>query len=563
MMSVRFAVSSAAVIFALAVSAEDGLLAFFSFKDGSVGSSAANAMLANSASGNSLAGKVELAANDASAAVVFDVDAPGRRIYSSSRPDAQMLCLAPQSIDISSTVEGDGVRGAEIVFAGAGTELSRHHDTGFTVEYFFKIENEDKWAQYSAKAKFTLYKEASSQNSKTFHLHLPYAKATIVRCGIGGYTSDKPMYMNNSNLPAVNDGKWHHVAIVQKAGGNLEVYFDYTRYINVVVPDTFERAEIADAAVKLACNAIAGKFSCVRMMARALVPAEFMYASPREHSVDEDGVLAFYPFDDGAVGTSAAGTNMVRDAVNPVHSPGHVIKSSSGSPTLTWDADRPGTYIYSGKKARMPIYVAPGSIRMTSSVTGSSGTIKFYGLGNDLNACKTNGHTVEYFLKLEDSNFAEYVSSLAYSAGYFYTGENVKYFNLYLPFAMGYANGRQFRYSIGVYNGGHSANRDLGFDLWNGAWHHIAVVQSNHVEIGDGGDSITNRYVSVYVDGIVYNSIPFDDIGTEGAIGDFELGRSAHHGKYSCLKITNRALRPEEFLCATERERTGMTIVVR
>ena len=548
---------------AASASAEDGLLAFFPFKDGSAGASAANATLANSASGSSLAGKVELSAGDASAVAVFDADAPGRRIYSSSRPDAQMLCLAPQSIDISSTVAGDGLRGAEIVFAGAGTELSRHHDTGFTVEYFFKIEGDDKWDGYKAKATFQIYRESSSQNNRTLQLHLPYNNANSVRCGIGGYTSDKPMYMNNSNLPAVNDGKWHHVAVVQKAGGNLEVYFDQVRYINVAVPDTLERAEVAEAAVRLACSAIAGKFSCVRMTARELAPAEFMYASPRERIVDEEGVLAFYPFDDGVAGVSAAGTNMVRDAVNPVHCPGHVVKASSGSPFLTWDGDRPGTYIYSGKRARKPIYVAPGSIRMVSSENGSSGTVKFYGLGNDLNACTTDGHTVEYFLKLEDSGFAGYLSSLSYSAGYFYAGENVKNFNLYLPFAMSYSDGQEFRDSIGAYNGGHCTNRNLGFDLWDGAWHHIAVVQSNRVEIGDGGNETTNRVVAVYVDGIGYNEIAFDGIGTEGITGNFELGRFAHHGKYSCLKVTNRALDPEEFLCATERERTGMTIVVR
>ena len=79
MMGVRFAAAAAAVFLASVVSAEDGLLAFFPFKDGSAGVSAANATLANSASGSSLAGKVELSAGDASAAAVFDADAPGRR----------------------------------------------------------------------------------------------------------------------------------------------------------------------------------------------------------------------------------------------------------------------------------------------------------------------------------------------------------------------------------------------------------------------------------------------------------------------------------------------------
>ena len=200
-------------------------------------------------------------------------------------------------------------------------------------------------------------------------------------------------------------------------------------------------------------------------------------------------------------------------------------------------------------------------MHMTSGTTGTSGTIKFYGLGKDLSASRTNGHTVEYFLKLDDSNFTGYSPSLSYSAGYFFNGESSLGFNLYLPFAMvaDYANGRQFRYSLGAYNGGHATNRNLAYDLWDGAWHHVAVVQSNSVAAGEGGAETTNRSVCVYIDGVDYNTISFDGIA-DVSTGDLVLGNFAHHGKYSCLKVTNRALSPEEFLYARDKKRKGIII---
>lgn len=308
------------------------------------------------------------------------------------------------------------------------------------------------------------------------------------------------------------------------------------------------------------CNTFVGKISCVRMTARALGKDDFMYASQREQVVDDDGVLAFYPFDDGAVGASAVGTNQVRNAVNPVMCAGHVVKYSSGSPSITWDDDRPGTYIYAGKRGNKPIYVSPGSIHMTSGTTGSSGTIHFYDLGAKMSTC-TDGHTVEYFLKLDDSAFTESAYSFAYKAGYFFDGEEPKNFNLYMPFAMSYASGRQFRYSIGPYTGAHSTNRNLAFDLWNGAWHHVAVVQSREVTVATGDvPASTNYFVTVYVDGISYNTIQFDGIEPLTS-GTLTLGNYAHHGKYSCLKVTNRALSADEFLYATDRERKGFMVI--
>ena len=563
MNKITLTVLGATALVAAPVSADSSILAFYSFKDGAAGSSAANVALSNAVDPATLGGAVTLYASDASAAATFDADAPGVRIYSSYRPDAELLCVAPQSIDISSDSESwDGARGASIAFAGASTELSRHHDTGFTVEYFFKIENGVMWNSYASKANLSIYKEASTGGTKMFALYLPCESEKTVRCGVDGYTNGKPMYARNANLSAVNDGKWHHVAIVQTTDGYLQVYYDRTRYINVAVPASLLREEVAaDKAVSLACNAFVGKMSCVRLTARALNIDDFMYVSKREQVVTDDGVLAFYPFDDGTVGASALGTNKVLDAVNPVHSPGHVVKTSSGSPSITWDDDRPGTYIYAGKSAWDPIYVSPGSIHMTSETTGASGTILFYGLGKDLSASRTNGHTVEYFLKLDDSDFTGYSPSFSYAAGYFFNGESSREFNLYLPFAMGYANGRQFRYSIGAYNGGHATNRNLAYDLWDGAWHHVAVVQSNNVVAGEGGTETTNRSVCVYIDGVDYNSISFDGI-VEEVNGLVELGHYTHHGKYSCLKLTNRALSPEEFLYATDKKRRGMIFVI-
>ena len=116
---------------ALSASADDALLAFYPFKDGAAGSSAAGSALANSAEESSLGGIVELCTGDTSASATYDADAPGVRIYSSRLPDAELLCVSPQSIEISSAIDDTtSTRGASITFAASATELSRHHDTG-------------------------------------------------------------------------------------------------------------------------------------------------------------------------------------------------------------------------------------------------------------------------------------------------------------------------------------------------------------------------------------------------------------------------------------------------
>ena len=134
-------------------------------------------------------------------------------------------------------------------------------------------------------------------------------------------------------------------------------------------------------------------------------------------SADPD-TLAFYPFDDGAAGSSAAGAT-VNSVANPQMNSGTVTVSTEATASATFSADMPGKYVFIGEQyAATPIYTNPASIHVTSEVSGSSGSITFTDLGAALSKHHARGHTVEYFLKMDDSSFAEMSSHFLCEAGY-------------------------------------------------------------------------------------------------------------------------------------------------
>ena len=542
-----------------AVVADSDTFAFYSFKDGAAGTSAVGLTLANQVDASANAGSATCPEANATATAKFEADAPGAFIYESALESAELLCAAPQSIHLSSE---SGSNAGTLTFANTGTEFSKCGETGFTLEFFIRMAADETWSAYNNTVAIPAYQKISDGTLRTYYLYLPCDNATRLRYGMGGY--DKSKYEAAGNpitIAALNDDKWHHVAFVQHPDGTIEIFLDYVRKVSVSLTISQVAELDGNYAVKLALDRLRGKYSCVRMTRRALGRNEFMRAANRAHAptvtADPD-VLAFYPFDDGEAGSSAAGA-VVSSVANPQLSKGTVTVSDEATASATFDADAPGKYVFVGEHyADTPIYTNPASIFVTSDVTGSSGSIKLAGLGTRLSRHHDRGHTVEYFVKMLDSRFTGFVSHFSCAAGYGDSATHSAALNLYMPFAMGssYANGRQFRVAVGSYSGSYVASSSTQYDLWDGYWHHVALVETNSVVAASGElPETTNYFVTVYVDYVARVSLKTAGAFTlDASDANVLLGNNADHAKYSCLRATARALKRSEFLRASNCE---------
>ena len=550
---------------AIALAVDSDTFAFYSFKDGAAGTSAVGVTLTNLVDASTHAGSTTCPDTDDTASATFDADAPGQYVYSSALTSAELICSAPQSIYVMSEAN---TQAGTIEFADASTEFSKHSATGFTLEFFVKVDVSVNYANWGQTVSIKAYRTISTDKEQMFIIGLPYRNMAKMACGIGSFTSGD--LHSEFGIPSLNDGKWHHVAFVQDAdAATIRIYFDYKSKKSGELSNNRAAEVSAGIPVVMLNNTFCGKLSCVRMTKKALGDDEFMRAAdraPAPNVAADPDAIAFYPFDDGAAGSSAAGAS-VANVVMPLYWSGAVTVSSEETASATFDSDAPGKYVFVGEHyAATPIYTNPASVFVTSETTGNSGSITFSGLGSKLSQHHARGHTVEYFVKMLDSNFTGFASHFSCNAGYRDSASHTSPFNLGMPFAMGadYANGRQFRFAIGSVSS--STMRKLSsteYDLWDGTWHHVALVETNAVVAASGDDPETTNYcVTVFVDYVARGTLQ-----TAGATAlsstdaTVVLGNNAEHAKYSCLKATARALEPSEFLrtsnCATYWPRTA------
>ena len=246
-------------------------------------------------------------------------------------------------------------------------------------------------------------------------------------------------------------------------------------------------------------------------------------------------VIAFYPFDDQSSGVNASGAT-VNNLVDSSVGVGTVANGTGTGATATFDSEGPGKYVYSSSASMVPVYTNPASLHLAADPTSRgnvAGSVTFNNLGNKL-AANANNHTFEYFFKLDNAAFGQYVSHLTISGGYVYSDGTVQAFNLYMPFADNSDAGRHFRYSIKYYDGNRNSAQKLAYDLWDGKWHHVAVVA-------------TNSIIEVWVDYKKYGSVKVDGTSEPNGTRNIKLGGPLH-ARYSCVRASSRALDAKGFL---------------
>lgn len=533
--------------------------AFYPFDEGTVGEFQANQY--NAVDRESFAGTAYKNPNNvANSTTRMSDEAPGKYVFAGRRQTADRLVYTePRSLRLGSgTFYSDKSASTYGYFEvpSASVELSKHHDTGFTVEFFFKLNPEDGWYANSYQVGFDAgFCINGGSNNARIKALLPtrneyetrlvvnststgvnnkdIVAATDVRTKVSGFTSFK-------------DGQWHHFAFVEEAGA-IKYYIDRA----LVGSKTLENLGLTTQEIssgyfnigRVGGNeySFGAAISCLRFSKAALSVDGFLSVGDEVHPSD---VIAGYAFCNGAAGTSAAGSGVLKNMVDRGSNSGSVTldTTADANASATFDADIPAPYIYFGKRARgsVPVYSNPQSVKVTSDVTGKAAEIAISRLGTEISKLHDDGWTLEYFVKYLDEKQSSFPPAFcSCTCGY---PDN---FRLYMPVAPNDSWRKSLVYSLGSRESGSAPkySTNLGYDyLTDLAWHHVAVIAQPK-------DTDGTVEISVWVDGTKYGKITAASANEISNDSNLVLchGRN-YHVKLACVTLRKGAKTSAEFL---------------
>ena len=565
------------VVGAYALANADDTIAFYTFKDVPAGSFTASVadVTPGGTAGPATATRGTVAAN-----TVFSSDAPGKYIYAGSRHAGNLVCTAPGSFRLGSGACGSGNLSGSLTFPGAAKELSKCHATGSTFEFFFKMNPADKSYRWNYQTYVNIgYRYSGDNAMHPVRTMIPYPQNpasddpyNLFRACYWG-EGDGPYKGSNITLPnkiagftSLNDGKWHHFAQVETNDGSsilVRFYIDYTLVNTItmssanVTAEEYDSSTVTIAPQNGSWNAA---ISCVRFSRGALDAKGMLHASDREGY--DDDVIAFYPFLDGEAGRSCVGDNKALNDVAPDTYRGSVTLSteSAANPSVTYDAESPGAYIYNGKRtvAAKPFFVSPRSLHFTSDDNGKSASVSFAELAGAVSECHSTGSTVEFFVKFDDGNTTSWEHCFRAFFGYV-TGGEERDFRIYLPYARNEQYKRTIVFSFNEYVNGmgksYYSQKELSADFTaDGEWHHVAIVERPAAE-GKADVEVWFDYAScgkITADSTVNNTAK-----------SLNIGRNVQHAKYSCVRVMARPLDASSFLKAYNSPPRGVTVSFR
>jgi len=281
-----------------------GVAAFYPFKDGDPGaevSTVTNSLVAGDATGT---------AGCINKMPTFSDDRPGRYIYSSMDKGA-LLCENPGSVSFAANNSTQPL--GHIAFAGLAGRLltSCREGTEVTYECFFKKEH----LTYGNLALFSLRPDSDDKtrmwNVFVHDAHITSKQDWVDNTTVANYNEDESF---------LNDGRWHHLAIVWKSRNSKDwksvcVYLDYALATNSVLANgvafdqsghwysqddrPFVLGHVANYAS--GANGFMGKVSSVRVTSKALTPERFMVASDTTSGIPADYGFR-WRFEEGVAG---------------------------------------------------------------------------------------------------------------------------------------------------------------------------------------------------------------------------------------------------------------------
>ena len=252
-------------------------VAFYPFDDVANGASFVGTTIRNAAAPTKFGGAANVMEASGYANVAgcsASLDRPGRYIFVGAGTNGLPFVTNPRSLYIKgkSNSPGSAVQaGAQVVFADLASEILSNVD--YTVEFFFKIPtgaDSFNWFDYN----FTWGDGTTA------------AGLQLTRHDSGSKTMQSVWFSNGGQAANIcsfsypeklKDGNWHHIAAVNR-GGKPSLYLDYVNYVAkdgaVAAKTTENRPFVLGDTYRWQ-----GYVSCLRVMKRALGPAELLHAS--------------------------------------------------------------------------------------------------------------------------------------------------------------------------------------------------------------------------------------------------------------------------------------------
>ena len=392
-------------------------------------------------------------------------------------------------------------------------------DTNFTVEMFCKTDGSVNWWTSVFRDNNDQVWIGGGEDGNKF---------------IGRVTlDDGTTQMRVNDTVSLNDGKWHHIALVRE-GTALTLYRDKKVAASTTLTSSSLKA-IGDrwqfiGGPNGGSNVFNGWLDSVRVTRRALEPEEFLTSQ----RYPEGSTIAHLKFDDGTANAADGGGALFNGVINSAtfcdDVPGYKITDGEGGAVLS----KPD--------------VASLSLPSTSANVVWSNWDDLYYLRKDANGNERTSGTVELWVKAATAKTFARILDARITGGYA--------FLLGLDGSTGTNPSILFRH---LKSDGTRENQRVTFDkeVTDGKWHHWAFTfQPN------ASDS-TKSDIAFYLDHVQIGNtqtlngrVAYDDTLTF-AIGE---GGSSFTGLIDEVRISDCVLAPSEFLRA---EKPGLTIIFR
>jgi hypothetical protein len=390
--------------------------------------------------------------------------------------------------------------------------------------------------------------DLDGEASEVHKVFTPASKISETRlsCSKGAHNG---AYIVGPAMCSRMDEAWHHVAVVyDKVNSKATLYVDYeaspnSLALNIKPPTEgkelqfFIGSGIADSNEK---NNFSGLISSFRVSKGALNINEFMRAS---YSVADD-TLALFKLS-GKTGEKAI---KFGNSVGEKNLFAHVPQLKEESQYPVYADEAPGESIYpsslstNGLKSSewRPLVRRPGSIRLPG-IDGSK--IILEDLASAVTASK-GSFTIEFFAKNEYDKTVTWKTALC--APIKHPVDNNYYPKIALP---GNSGGGTVTFQ--------HFTAQISAEVNYGSWKHIAIVYD-----------ASSKQVGGYVD---YKLVmPFKSFSSVYTAAALHLGgkntrtqTEPFRGLMSTLRVTDRALKPEEFMIAAPAPEKGLKLIVR
>lgn len=467
----------------------------------------------------------------------FSTACPGT-IYSDATC-TEVLARKPGSIHFDSTTpryHEYTTGGSDITYPDLLGWISRQKIV--TLELFARTEN-----YYAALAGAWSY-EADGDLGVLYCSAYDWARVAFsIEKSSAGWTGNVESSTPEQGATARCMDSWQHLAVVFDVEGQKIVL--YRNYCLVgeksIVLNRHEVGEVLDfylgSMTANASRCFAGWISAMRVTKGELTVDDFMRV---KLSASAGDTVALWDFR-GRAGTTVG-------TLKPLIGDGDVLTGvpceAASAPTFIDDV--PGVALYANAEqvaARNPLSKRVGAIETTPD---KQDHLLFTSLSTALSEC--DSYTIEFFAKC--------VSGAAWSLALDWNdiARDARWTANMLQIPGGTWNADEVRMAI---EGCGGSEIRMGQSLLDDTWHHYAVVYDQSTDcytlVFDYNQSLSISAAgkrAYTVAGLGYGGRPGSGSGNFG-------------GKLSCLRITKRALAPEEFMVAGPKPPSGLTIIIR